>query len=335
MYKGMTIRILLLVGFVASFGLVSAQQDPQFTVGQYQGLVYQNPALVGSHDAICATLIGRLQWVGFGGEPSTFMFSANGPFELLNKSHGAGLTVMSDKLGKETTLVAKGSYAYRMNLGDGIFSAGVSLGYISKTLGSDWTPRDGADGDVAIPVNGASEGGFDMDFGFFYKIPNKLSVGLSATHLNASKFSGTLDEQTNTGESRLFNYQIDRTFYVTAQYETPIGSSGDWVLKPGIYIKSDVVSTVFDVGGIMEYQERFWGGLDYRFQDAVALMIGANFQMNGESMAGGMLKVGYSYDFSTSAIGNFNSGSHEIFVRYCFAVSPKPKREEHRDVRHL
>jgi type IX secretion system PorP/SprF family membrane protein len=335
MCKEMMKKFLLFMSLLATYGLVSAQQDPQFTVGQYQGLAYQNPAVVGSNDAICATLIGRLQWVGFGGEPSTFLFSAESPFELLNKSHGAGLTIMSDKLGQETTLIVKGSYAYRMNLGDGILSAGLSLGYISKSIGNDWDAFDGTDGDVAIPTNGASEGGLDMDFGLFYKIPNKLSIGLSSTHLNASKFSSQLDDKINTGDSRYFNYQIDRTYYLNAQYELPIGQSGSWILKPGVFVKSDLVSTSFQVGGIMEYEEQFWGGLDYRFQDAVALMLGANFQMNGENMAGGTLKVGYSYDFSTSNIRNFSSGSHELFVRYCFAVSPKPKHEEHRDVRHL
>lgn len=328
-------NFLVFMGLVGSFGFLQAQQDPQFTVGQYQGLAYQNPALVGSHDAICATLVGRLQWVGFGGEPSTFVFGVQSPFTLLNRSHGVGLTIMSDKLGQETTLVAKGSYAYKMNLGPGILSAGVSLGYISKSIGNDWQPVDDINNDIAIPANGASEGGFDMDFGLFYKIPDKLSVGLSATHLTATKLNQTLSDKLPSGESRLFNYQIDRTYYLSAQYETPIGSSGSWVLKPGLYIKSDFVSTMFDVGALVEYNQQFWGGIDYRFQDAVALMLGANFQMNGENVGGGMLKVGYSYDFSTSSLRNFNSGSHELFVRYCFAVSPKPKHEEHRDVRHL
>ena len=335
MFKGMMKKFLLFIGFAASFGLVQAQQDPQFTVGQYQGLAYQNPAVVGSHDAICATLLGRLQWVGFGGEPSTFLFSAESPFELFNKSHGVGLTVMSDKLGQETTLVVKGQYAYRMNLGDGILSAGIGLGYISKSLGNNWDPIDDIGNDPSIPINGASEGGFDMDFGLYYKIPGKLSIGLSATHLTASSFSQKLTDKIVTGDSRLFNYQIDRTYYLSAQYELGLGGGSTWVLKPGLFVKSDFVATVFNVGGIIEYEQQFWAGVDYRFQDAVALMLGANFQMNGENAGGGILKVGYSYDFSTSNIRNYSSGSHELFVRYCFAISPKPKHEEHRDVRHL
>lgn len=174
-----------------------------------------------------------------------------------------------------------------------------------------------------------------MDFGLYYKIPGKLTVGLSATHLTASSFSKQLDDKIITGDARLFNYQIDRTYYLSAQYQLALGSSDTWVLKPGLFVKTDAVSTSVQLGGIMEYDQQFWGGIDYRFQDAVALMLGANFQMNGENAGGGLLKVGYSYDFSTSNIRNYSSGSHELFVRYCFAVSPKPKHEEHRDVRHL
>lgn len=335
MCKGMMKNFLLFIGFVASSGLAMAQQDPQFTVGQYQGLTYQNPAVVGSHDAICATLVGRMQWVGFGGEPKTFLFNVQSPIELFG-SHGVGLTVMSDQIGQETTMIVKGSYAYKFrNIGNGVLSVGASAGYISKSIGNNWDAVDGTDNDVAIPVNGAQEGGFDMDFGVFYKIPDKLSIGLSSTHLTATAFSEKLPEQIGTGDSRLFNYQIDRTYYLSAQYEAPLGGGGTWVLKPGLFVKSDAVATSVQLGGIIEYQSQFWGGLDYRFQDAISMMLGANFQMNGDDAAGGILKVGYSYDFSTSSLRNFNSGSHELFVRYCFAISPKPKYEQHHDVRHL
>jgi len=331
-------KLLVFIGVVGSLGLVQAQQDPQFTVGQYQGLVYQNPAIAGSSDAICATLLGRTQWVGFGGEPKTFLFTAEAPIELFG-SHGIGLTVMSDKLGQETTMVAKLSYAYKFNnVGPGVLSAGVSLGYISKSLGSDWIASQGIDNDPNIPVNGASEGGFDMDFGLYYRIPKKLSIGLSSTHLTGSKFSTELSEKTGLGgggDSRMFNYQIDRTYYISAQYETEIGGSGDWVLKPGIFVKSDIASSTFALGSLIEYQGQFWGGLDYRVQDAVSLMLGANFQMPGSDAGGGMLKVGYSYDFTTSQIGKFSSGSHELFVRYCFNISGEPKEEEHHTVRFL
>lgn len=335
MFWDMIRKYLLLIGLLGGFGLVQAQQDPQFTVGQFHNLAYQNPAVVGSHDAICATLVGRLQWVGFGDEPQTFLFSAQGPFSLLNQSHGVGLTVMSDQLGQETTMVAKLSYAYRHSAGPGMFSAGVSLGYISKSIGNDWQASQGIDGDLSIPVNGASDGGFDMDFGLFYKIPNKLSVGISSTHLSASKFNTETGAVNSQFESYELDYQIDRTYYISAQYETPLTSNGDFIIKPGIFVKSDVASTTFAVGAIVEYDKKFWGGLDYRMQDAVALLLGANFQMNGSNMGGGNFKVGYSYDFTTSNIRQFSSGSHELFVRYCFSITPEPKHEQHHTVRFL
>ncbi len=330
-------KLLVFMGFVGSLGLLQAQQDPQFTVGQYQGLAYQNPALVGSHDAICATMIGRLQWVGFGGgEPSTFVFSAESPFRLFNKDHGVGLTIMSDQLGQETTMVAKLQYAYKLySVGPGTLSFGLGLGYISKTLGNEWVSSDPREQDVFIPENGASEGGLDLDFGLYYKIDDKLSVGLSSTHLTGSKFNTILGEKTLSGTSKQFNYQIDRTYYLNVLYEQPISSNGMWVLKPGLFVKSDIASTTFALGALAEYNQQFWGGIDYRVQDAISLMLGANFQMNGINAAGGLLKVGYSYDFTTSQIGKYSSGSHELFVRYCFSITPEIKEEEHHTVRFL
>lgn len=329
---------LLLVAVLCSASLLFAQQDPNFTVGQYHNLSYQNPAVLGSHDAYCVSMIGRLQWAGFEGAPSTFLFSAEAPLNFFG-NHGLGLTIMSDALGNENTMVAKFGYNYKFTnlFAGGDLRVGIGIGYISKTLGSDWKAIDGSVFDPNIPVNGASEGGVDLDFGVFYKIPGKLSVGISSTHLTASQFNSQLAEQIgggNTGQYRQFKYQIDRTIYVSAQYETEVINS-DWVLKPGLFVKSDLTATSFNLGALMEYQQKFWGGLDYRVQDAVALMLGANFQMNGTNVTGGVLKVGYSYDFTTSAISSHSSGSHEIFARYCFNLNSEPPKTSHGTVRFL
>ncbi|HBH05883.1 MAG TPA: hypothetical protein DDX92_04685 [Flavobacteriales bacterium] len=323
-------------------GVISiAQQDPQFTVSQFQNLVYQNPAMAGSNDAICGMLVGRQQWVGFGEEPRTFLFSTDAAFKdpWLGKQHGAGLTVLSDGLGQENTFIAKLAYAYRMKAGAGMLSAGVGLGYISKTIGSDWNPGDPG-WDPSIPYNGITDGGFDFDFGLFYKIPKKLYVGLSATHLTATQLEKdfNIDLPGPGGnpitQEGVFNYRIDRTIYFTAGYQTQVFNP-DWQIKPAVLIKSNIVSTSIDLAAVMEYREKFWGGLDYRFNDAIALMLGANFQMKGQNFGGGLLKVGYSYDYTLSEINQYSSGSHEIFVHYCFRLTPKIIREKHRTVRFL
>lgn len=328
-------KYLLLLGVLTCTSLVYAQQDMNFTVGQYQNLSYQNPAFLGSHDAYCATLLGRMQWTGFEGGPETFVFSAEAPVAVFGggANHGVGLTVMSDAIGPENTMVVKMGYNYKFSnlFAGGDLRVGFGLGYIQKTLGSDWKAIDGDENDPNIPVGGASEGGLDMDFGLFYKIPDKLSIGISSTHLTGTEFSSKLDDLIkNQTRYRQFKYRIDRTIYVSAQYETALNEN--WDIKPGLFIKTDLAATSFDVGAIAEYQERFWGGLNYRWDDAIALMLGANFQMNGENMAGGMLRVGYSYDYTLTSMGKHNNGGHEIFARYCFNINLAPPPTRHRTV---
>ena len=59
----------------------------------------------------------------------------------------------------------------------------------------------------------------------------------------------------------------------------------------------------------------FWAGAAYRYNDAVAAIIG--FQATQQ------FKVGYSYDFTLSKLQKYNSGSHEIMLNYIFKYKNK------------
>lgn len=326
---------LLLSSFALLFGTVMyGQQDPQFSQSYFNRL-FPNPAVAGSNDAICTSIFGRQQWVGFEGRPESYLLSAHAPFKALGLSHGVGLNVLSDRLGQENTLNVKVSYAYRHNLGPGVLSAGFAVGMIQKTIGNDWRSIDEFQRDPNIPDNGAQDLGFDMDFGVYYKIPKKLYVGLSVTHLNASNLN-TEDSPINLPNAVpvAFNYKVARHIYFMAGYQTEIINS-NWQIKPNVFIKSDAVSTTFDLGALMEYQERFWGGLSYRLQDAIFPMVGMSHTFSGNGVGGGTIKVGYSYDITTSQLRKHSSGSHEIFLNYCFTIQPKIKKQVHRTVRFL
>ena len=47
------------------------------------------------------------------------------------------------------------------------------------------------------------------------------------------------------------------------------------------------------------------------------------------------LKVGYSYDFYTSALMNHNQGSHEILLNYCFKVGVEKAPQKYKSIRYL
>ena len=74
-----------------------------------------------------------------------------------------------------------------------------------------------------------------------------------------------------------------------------------------------------------------WLGVSYRTEDAIAPLLGYQFKPNAKSM----LKIGYSYDVTTSQLKNYSSGSHEIMLNYCMTIVKPPDVERHRGVRFM
>ncbi|MDP4265810.1 MAG: type IX secretion system membrane protein PorP/SprF [Bacteroidota bacterium] len=311
------------------FGLYSvAQQDPQFTQNMFNQLDI-NPGFAGSNDAICATLLGRQQWLGFKdidgnkGAPQTYLLSVDG---YLKPIHGGlGLTICQDKVGFENNLSVKLGYAYRRNIGTGNIGIGLNVGFLNKSIDfTKFKPIDNTDpllyksGTTNLLSNSDTKAMIpDLNFGVYYSIPNKIYFGVSTSQLIQNK--ATFD---NT------NIDLKRHYYVTAGYNYPIPSNPSFEVAPSFFIKSDGTATQFDVNCLVEYNKKFWGGLTYRIQDAVGVLIGMNWQD---------FRIGYSYDITTSAIGSNgrSSGSHEIMLGYCFKIKTPESVESYKNVRFL
>ena len=63
-----------------------------------------------------------------------------------------------------------------------------------------------------------------------------------------------------------------------------------------------------DVSLNLLFNDRFEGGLSYRLEDAVSGMFNLSVLP--------ALRIGYAYDHTLSNLGNYSSGSHEIFVLF-------------------
>ena len=75
-----------------------------------------------------------------------------------------------------------------------------------------------------------------------------------------------------------------------------------------VYIQAiETGTTQFDISSVVEYNELYWIGVSYRLNDAAVFLCGAQI---------GPLKFGYSYDLTLSDIGQYSSGSHEIFMEF-------------------
>ena len=306
-------------------GMVAfAQQDAQFTQNMFNKLSV-NPGYAGANGGICGTFLSRTQWTGFDGHPSTNLFSVDA---LLFSKHGVGLTVFQDKLGIERSLVAKLAYSYHLTLGPGSLGIGVEGGYLSKSFGDDFIAVDDPNFDPSIPNGGTSAGTFDLGLGVYYNIPNKMYVGISTLHLTASELKDVADG--GAGGTGALNFAQSRHYYIMAGYDWDMsGGAQKWVLKPSILAKTDAASTQLDLNALVMYNKLVWGGVSYRIEDAIAVLAGVNIpQLPG-------LKIGASYDITTSSLGDHSSGSLEFMVKYCTSITKPAKREVYHSVRFL
>ena len=63
-----------------------------------------------------------------------------------------------------------------------------------------------------------------------------------------------------------------------------------------------------DLSGNFLINQKFVAGIAYRWSAAISAMVG--FQVSDSWF------IGYGYDLETTKLANYNSGSHEIFLRY-------------------
>jgi type IX secretion system PorP/SprF family membrane protein len=86
-------------------------------------------------------------------------------------------------------------------------------------------------------------------------------------------------------------------------------------LKPMVFVKNVTDNTTFDVNLNAHFNDRFWVGVSYRNEDAIVGLLGLNITEK--------LRLGYSYDFTTSDVKDYSDGTHEIMLGYCFNVKKR------------
>ncbi|MCC6181838.1 MAG: type IX secretion system membrane protein PorP/SprF [Bacteroidia bacterium] len=323
----------LTIALTAITSVSFAQQDPQFTQFMHNKLIY-NPGYAGTSEAICANVLYRQQWVNFPGAPKTGLLSFDMPIGQLPLA--VGLNVMSDQIGFSKTLFARLALAYNRHIGAGVLGIGIDGGVLQQQFNGNWiTPDGNLAQDNSIP-NYTSQNGvsgtpgttanlnkltYDLGFGAFYSIANKMYVGLSSTHLAA--------QDIKAGGAGNVKYALARHYYIVGGYTFDL--TQEHAIQPNIKVKSDAASTQLDVNLSYIYNKALSIGVTYRLQDAIAPMVGYKF--NQGAMKG--FRLGYSYDLTLSKIKGYSSGTHEIFIGYCFKTSKPPKITSYQNARFL
>lgn len=300
-----------------------AQFDAQFSQYMLNPLGF-NPGVAGMGGRINTVIANRQQWVGFEGAPKTTVVGADMGLNFMGNSGGVGLVILNDEIGFSRNLSIQGGVAQNFDLGEGKLGVGLSLGLLNQVFdGASFVANPDESGsssyhqssDNLVPDIEISGSALDFGFGFYYR-HKKFYGGFSVLHLFQP-------EPNFQEEMTLF---VPRTFYFTGGYhyafwEMPV------VLQPSFLLKSSGPIIQFDLNLNAVFRDKYWGGLTYRLQDALVLL-------GGIELANGV-RIGYSYDLTTSRLAKAGGGSHEVVVGYTFDLNLDKREKRYKSVRFL
>lgn len=301
---------------------IFAQFDTQFSQYMFNQTAF-NPAAVGEGGMIQVIGQHRLQWVGMPNGGRTTVFSINSPLKLGDSFNGIGFKFFNDKVGGFVNQTAHLEYAYKKHLGDAVLSVGSDVGFVSLGFNGDSvkahaiTLGDYHDltNDPSIPQTNISGMSFDMNIGANYSTPT-FYAGVSYSHLNRPVIVWNDRSEIS----------LKGTLFLSGGYNFVLPDS-KYVFKPSGLFKTNFNTWQLDLTSRLEYDNKYWGGMSYRIQDAVVLLAGIN-------IAGGF-SIGYSYDLPTSKIINASWGSHEILLVYSFDYVFNKRNTKYKSVRIL
>lgn len=270
-----------------------AQQDAQFTQYMYN-TININPAYAGSRGAMSIFGLYRTQWVGLDGAPKTATASIHTP---INESNfGVGLSFINDEIGptNQNTISADVSYTVPMNetlkLSFGIKGTGNFFSMDNSDLNAvDVTDR---------ALQNVNEFKGNIGAGL-YLHSDKYYVGLSVPNFIENK--NTYDANTVAVYTQKMN------FYLIGGYVFDL--SPNLKFKPAVLAKAVGGAPLqVDASANFMFFDKLVVGGAYRWDAAFSAMAG--FQITDG------LFLGYGYDNETTNLRRYNSGSHEIFLRF-------------------
>jgi type IX secretion system PorP/SprF family membrane protein len=279
-----------------------AQQDPMFTQYNYN-MQTVNPAYAGSWERLGFLVLGRYQWVGMDGAPTTYTFSMQSPTRNDNVSWG--LNVISDKIGKEKRLTLAGDYSYRVQFSDktfmrlgikgGITNYSNPLSTYDQYSGNDEAASEDVEAKY-LPNFGVGAFLYSEKYYVGFSIPKLIENDLSDNYQNFSTYSEM------------------RHFFLSAGYVFTLNENLKF--KPTGLLKAVVGSPLqVDVTGNVIIKDKVWLGAMYRFGDSFGFL--AQFVANDR------IRIGYSVDFTTTEMQYSSNGTHELMISYELGVNKK------------
>lgn len=278
-----------------SIASVCAQQDAQYTQYMYNTQVI-NPGYVGSLKHTQFASLYRTQWIGLDGAPETFSFSTGMP---IRKNMGLGLSFIQDQIGPSQESIINADYAYAIPVNEAndmriVFGLKGGLHLLNVDYGK-------------LNIHNPNEEVFQ------YNINNRIKPMIGAgLYLYTSRWYAGLSvpnmiETIYYDDVAVSNAKQRMTFYGMGGYV--FQWNDNLKLKPAILLKMEQGAPLgVDTSLNVLLYEKFTLGVAYRWDASVSALAG--FQVFDNVF------VGYGYDHEVTTLGNYNSGSHELFIKF-------------------
>ncbi|MEZ2415247.1 type IX secretion system membrane protein PorP/SprF [Muriicola sp. E247] len=303
----MTYKRIILFSLIGLCTLFSySQLEPQYTQYMYN-IGSFNPAYVGSVDRAEITALYRAQWIDIDGAPRTLRFGSNIP--MSNGKNGLGFNVVSDQFGPTSQTFFDVAYSFQVNLSsDTYLSFGVDAGGgildIDFTKGNFENPNEPLLNTTVFnkfyPTVGAGLFLYAEDWYLGASVPNFLT-------------GVTKDEEVEA----FFNDRVQVNMIGGVVFEL-----GDNLKFKPAFLASyfQGLPFRFDFSANFLFSDIVTAGVGYRIDNAVSGLAG--FQISKGVF------LGYSYDYNTNSLGQYNQGSHEVIMKFNLGDGGNRKRPE-------
>ncbi|GAA4774032.1 type IX secretion system membrane protein PorP/SprF [Flavobacterium hankyongi] len=286
---------LIILGLLLSSFFVSAQQEAQYTQYMYN-TANINPAYAGSRGSLSALIMHRTQWVGLEGAPVTNVATISSPLGI-SQRFGLGVSFVNDKLGPSDNNVISVDLSYYVPTSENFKLAfgvkgtadmfNVDFNKVKLFNPNDNLNRENIDNRFSANVGAG-----------LYWYSDKTYLGVSVPYILENNYYDN-DIQYVASEKMHFHVLAGHVFNLSKELK----------FKPSVLTKVVQGSPLqVDLSANFLFFDKLTLGAAYRWSAAVSAMAG--FQLSDSWL------IGYSYDKETTRLGNFNSGSHEIFLRY-------------------
>lgn len=301
-------NIISLAIVLFCFTASEAQQEQQYTQFMFNKMSF-NPAVAGSSNASCLTVLNRSQWIGFDGAPNAQLVTFNMPF--MNGRVGAGGQISRQSIGVDRRVTMDAVYAYRIPFATGSLALGLQASVRYRGINFN-DPR--VISTTPLSQDNAIQPGFqskllpNVGFGAYY---NSETYYLGASIPRVIKNNlGFGEGTTPLSREAIHGYFMGGIVMILTD---------KLKLQPQTMIKIAANSpTVGEANVNLIYMDKFTTGLTYRSGGSSKVGIGEALCVLFSVQATDKFLLGMSYDYTMSELRNNSTGSFELALRYCF-----------------